>query len=122
MKLKKHYFEDIQLFRTRASFIWTILLLLLLVLFPFLLKTNTLSILNLMCLNIIVALGLNLLVGNTGQISLGHAGFVAIVVGDRNRRALSTLSFGLRTEEDIVDNDLFFDSFEKAIEHLRRKE
>lgn len=31
-----------------------------------------------MALNIIVALGLNILVGNTGQISLGHAGFVAI--------------------------------------------
>ncbi len=31
-----------------------------------------------MCLNVIVALGLNILVGNTGQISLGHAGFVAI--------------------------------------------
>lgn len=31
-----------------------------------------------MAVNIIVALGLNLLVGNTGQISLGHAGFVAI--------------------------------------------
>ncbi len=31
-----------------------------------------------MAVNVIVALGLNLLVGNTGQISLGHAGFVAI--------------------------------------------
>ncbi len=31
-----------------------------------------------MALNVIVALGLNILVGNTGQISLGHAGFVAI--------------------------------------------
>lgn len=31
-----------------------------------------------MAVNVIVALGMNLLVGNTGQISLGHAGFVAI--------------------------------------------
>ena len=33
---------------------------------------------SLMALNVIVALGLNILVGNTGLISLGHAGFVAI--------------------------------------------
>ena len=57
---------------------WTLVLLLLLTLFPFLFKTYYLSIFNLMALNIIVALGLNILVGNTGQISLGHAGFVAI--------------------------------------------
>lgn len=78
MKLKKHYFEDIQLFRTTASLVWTILLLGLLAIFPLLVKTYYLTMVNLMALNVIVALGLNLLVGNTGQISLGHAGFVAI--------------------------------------------
>ena len=31
-----------------------------------------------MAINVIVAIGLNLLVGYTGQISLGHAGFFAI--------------------------------------------
>ena len=78
MKLKKHYFEDIQLFRTKASLFWTLVLLVLLFSFPFILKTYYLSMFNLMALNVIVAVGLNILVGNTGQISLGHAGFVAI--------------------------------------------
>ncbi len=58
--------------------IWTIVLISFLFLLPFLVKTYYLSVVNLMCLNILVALGLNVLVGNTGQISLGHAGFVAI--------------------------------------------
>lgn len=78
MKLKKHYFEDIQLFPTTASIVWSLLLLGLLAVFPLLVKTYYLTMINLMALNVIVALGLNLLVGNTGQISLGHAGFVAI--------------------------------------------
>ena len=78
MKLKKHYFEDIQLFRTKASLFWTLVLLVLLFSFPFILKTYYLTMFNLMALNVIVAVGLNILVGNTGQISLGHAGFVAI--------------------------------------------
>ncbi|HMQ07480.1 MAG TPA: branched-chain amino acid ABC transporter permease [Saprospiraceae bacterium] len=58
--------------------IWTIVLISFLFLLPFIVKTYYLSVVNLMCLNILVALGLNVLVGNTGQISLGHAGFVAI--------------------------------------------
>ncbi|MDH5603278.1 MAG: branched-chain amino acid ABC transporter permease [Cyclobacteriaceae bacterium] len=78
MKLKKHYFEDVRLFRTKASLIWTLALLALLFAIPLFVKVYYLSVLNLMALNIIVALGLNMLVGNTGQISLGHAGFVAI--------------------------------------------
>ena len=78
MKLKKQYFEDIALFQSKASLVWTIVLFLGLFSLPLLIKTYYLSILNLMALNVIVALGLNILVGNTGQISLGHAGFVAI--------------------------------------------
>ena len=78
MKLKKHYFEDIQLFRTKASLVWSVALLIVLFALPSFVKTYYLSVANLMALNVIVALGLNILVGNTGQISLGHAGFVAI--------------------------------------------
>lgn len=78
MKLKKHHFEDIQLFRTTAGLVWSFLLMVLLLALPALVKTYYLSIFNLIALNVIVALGLNILVGNTGQISLGHAGFVAI--------------------------------------------
>ncbi len=78
MKLKHEYFEDIKLFRNTSNLFWSVLLLILLFTLPFLIKPYYLSVLNLMMLNVIVALGLNLLVGNTGQISLGHAGFVAI--------------------------------------------
>ncbi len=76
--LKKDYFEDIQLFSNRVQVFWAILLVALLFSMPFLVKTYYLTVINLMAVNAIVALGLNLLVGNTGQISLGHAGFVAI--------------------------------------------
>ncbi len=78
MKLKRGYFEDIRIFRNRASRFWTFLFILVLALLPFFIKAYYLSVINLMALNVIVALGLNVLVGNTGQISLGHAGFVAI--------------------------------------------
>ncbi len=78
MKLKRQYFEDIRLFRNTSNIFWSVFLIIILASFPFLIKPYYLSVLNLMMLNIIVALGLNLLVGNTGQISLGHAGFVAI--------------------------------------------
>ena len=78
MKLKRAYFEDIKLFSTTSSLIWTIVLIGFLAFLPFLVKTYYLTIFNLIALNIVVALGLNILVGNTGQISLGHAGFVAI--------------------------------------------
>ena len=76
--LKTDYFEDLQLFENRVQVFWTVVLLTFLITLPFLVKSYYLTIINLMAVNVIVALGLNLLVGNTGQISLGHAGFVAI--------------------------------------------
>ena len=76
--LKTDYFEDLRLFDNWKLIFWTTLLLIFLFALPFIVKTYYLSFVNLMAVNVIVALGLNLLVGNTGQISLGHAGFVAI--------------------------------------------
>lgn len=76
--LKKDYFEDIQLFSNRAQIFWCCCFMLFLLMLPLFVKSYYLTIINLMAINVIVALGLNLLVGNTGQISLGHAGFVAI--------------------------------------------
>lgn len=78
MDLKKNYFEDIQLLGGRTQIFWTIVLLGTLASLPFWVKGYHLTTINLMAINTMVALGLNLLVGNTGQISLGHAGFVAI--------------------------------------------
>jgi len=41
-----------------------------------------------------------------------------VVVGDKCRKAMSTLLFGENSNEDLVDNVFFFDDFEKAIETL----
>jgi branched-chain amino acid transport system permease protein len=49
-----------------------------LLIFPFCVKNYYVYLANYIAINIIVVLGLNLLVGFTGQISLGHAGFFAI--------------------------------------------
>jgi len=53
-------------------------IVLLLALAPLFLKSYTLYILNLACVYIIATIGLNLLTGYTGQLSIGHAGFLAI--------------------------------------------
>ncbi len=43
-----------------------------------------------------------------------------VIVGDKNRHALSTLFYGPYTDKDIVDNDDFFDNLEKGIDHLNQ--
>lgn len=45
-----------------------------------------------------------------------------ILVGEKCRRAMSTLTFGIDTYKDIVDNNFFFDDFDKAIEKLKNKD
>lgn len=76
--MKRDYFDDVRLARTGAARLWLAILFVALALTPFLASPFFLYTLNLMAVNVIVAIGLNILVGYTGQISLGHAGFVAI--------------------------------------------
>jgi len=45
-----------------------------------------------------------------------------VLVGEKCRRAMSTLAFGLGTDKDIVDNEFFFDIYEKALEKLINKQ
>jgi branched-chain amino acid transport system permease protein len=78
MDMKRDYYEDVQLFPSGVIVFWFCALLLFLAVFPFLSKNYYVYVANYMAINIIVVLGLNLLVGYTGQISLGHAGFFAI--------------------------------------------
>jgi branched-chain amino acid transport system permease protein len=78
MDMKRDYFEDIQLFRTNTVLVATIVFLAVLAIVPFFAGAYTLYVLNLIAIHSIVAIGLNILVGYTGQISLGHAGFFAI--------------------------------------------
>jgi branched-chain amino acid transport system permease protein len=76
------YAEANQLFRTTTRKVWFGLLILLLIAAPWVgtyLGGNYVTyLLNLTAITIIVALGLNFLMGVTGLISLGHAAFFAV--------------------------------------------
>lgn len=78
MDMRTSYFEDITLFKDRSVGIWSLLALSALIALPFLLAGYQIFVVNLVLINVIIVLGLNVLIGNTGQISLGHGGFVAI--------------------------------------------
>jgi len=78
MDMKRDYYEDVQLFSSGVVVFWFVMLIGFLAVFPFLVKNYYVYVANYMAINVIVAIGLNLLVGYTGQISLGHAGFFAI--------------------------------------------
>ncbi len=75
---KVSYASDQALFRTAASRAWLWVLLGAALLFPFLASEYFLYLANLVGIFAIAALGLNILTGFTGQISLGHAGFVGV--------------------------------------------
>ena len=83
MDIKRDYYEDIELFKSNTILVWSILFLIFLGILPFLvmkyhLLGMSLYIVNLITIHAIVAVGLNILVGYTGQISMGHAGFFAL--------------------------------------------
>jgi branched-chain amino acid transport system permease protein len=61
----------------RRLILWGVMILLL-ALVPLFVKSFTLYILSLACVYVIATLGLNLLTGYAGQLSIGHAGFLAI--------------------------------------------
>jgi branched-chain amino acid transport system permease protein len=83
MDMKRDYYEDIQLLDSKVLWFWFMMLIASLIIFPFLIPKLTGSsyyvyMVNYMAINVIVTVGLNILVGYTGQISLGHAGFFGI--------------------------------------------
>jgi len=83
MDMKRDYYEDIQLLTSKWLWVWFMVLIASLIIFPFLIPILTGSsyyiyMANYMAIHVIVTIGLNILVGYTGQISLGHAGFFAI--------------------------------------------
>jgi branched-chain amino acid transport system permease protein len=75
---KVNYREDTALFQNRWVKGWLGILAALLVLAPFFLSRYEVSVLNEMGIAAIGALGLNLLIGYTGQISLCHGAFLGI--------------------------------------------
>ncbi len=78
MDMKRDYFEDVRLFTSGTVIFWFAVLVASLAVFPFVVPNYYIYMANFMAINVIVAIGLNLLVGYTGQISLGHSGFFAI--------------------------------------------
>jgi branched-chain amino acid transport system permease protein len=59
-------------------FVWWIIAIVILLLAPLFLGKYTIFLLSLLAIYALVALGLNLLMGYTGQIAAGHAGFLAL--------------------------------------------
>ena len=77
-KFKVSYREDMALLQNRWQKSWLVILVLSLIIIPLFLGRYQLSILNEISIVLIGALGLNLLIGYTGQLSLAHGAFVAI--------------------------------------------
>ncbi len=78
MRSTPDYYSDVQLFRGRRSWVKLAVLLAVLAILPLILPGYRIFTFNYMAIFVIVGLGMNILVGDTGQVSLGHAGFLAI--------------------------------------------
>jgi branched-chain amino acid transport system permease protein len=78
MDIKTDYMDDIKIFKETSKLIWFLFFIALLLSAPLFAGDYILYMLSLTAIYIIVALGLNLLSGYAGQISLGHAAFMAI--------------------------------------------
>lgn len=72
------YNQDIQIFKHEGQVFWYALLALVLIISPFFLSTFYLGELALVFIYAIAGIGLMLLTGYTGLVSLGHAAFLAI--------------------------------------------
>ena len=74
----RSYTSELRLRATRAEYVRLALLAVALLVVPFVMGNYWLSIVNTIFIAVIGAVGLNILVGYTGQISLGHGAFMAI--------------------------------------------
>lgn len=75
---RESYYEDLKLFQTIWIRSFMVLFLAALAALPWLGNPYLIYLVNLSCIAVVAALGLNLLTGFTGQISMCHAAFVAI--------------------------------------------
>ena len=74
MRSSQDYYADVQLLRGRAAWVKLAILLVVLIVIPLVLPGYRIFTVNYMAIFVIVGLGMNILVGDTGQVSLGHAG------------------------------------------------
>jgi len=72
------YREDMIIFRTGWIRVWMLLFLVFLLFIPLMLPSHNLYLLNMCGITIISAMGLNLLTGYTGQISMAQSAFMGI--------------------------------------------
>ena len=72
------YDQDMAIMRTKTHWALLIALLVLLLTFPLYSGGYLLSVANLIGITVIAAIGLNILLGYCGQLSIGHAGFIAV--------------------------------------------
>lgn len=77
---KTNYIDDSAIWQTKVSKFWLAMLLIVLIAFPFIFQKSTylLYVVNTVLIAVIAALGLNILTGFTGQISLGHGAFMGV--------------------------------------------
>jgi len=76
--MRVHYRDDLRLAPTRASKLRLVLLLAVVIAVPYQLSGSWLTVLDYAAVFAVGAIGLNLLTGYTGQISLGHAFFMGV--------------------------------------------
>jgi len=76
--MKTHYVQDIRLFKYRSTFFWYLALVIGCFILPWVLDDYLISQLTFICVYAVAAVGLMLLTGYTGQVSMGHAAFFAI--------------------------------------------
>lgn len=77
IRQKTSYDDDIDLFEDRRQAIWYLLLVVAAVLLPFAISSYLLGEVSYVLIWAIAGMGLMLLSGHTGQVSLGHAAFLA---------------------------------------------
>jgi branched-chain amino acid transport system permease protein len=73
-----NYAEDMAIVRTKTHWVLLIGFLVLLFTMPLYFGNYWLGVFNLIGITLIAAVGLNILVGYCGQLSIGHAGFIAV--------------------------------------------
>jgi branched-chain amino acid transport system permease protein len=75
---QESYAQDMAIFRTRTHWVFLLAFLVLLFTMPVYSSERIITMVTIMGITIISVLGLNILTGYCGQISLGHAGFMAV--------------------------------------------
>jgi branched-chain amino acid transport system permease protein len=75
---QESYAQDMAIFRTRTNWVFLLAFLVLLFTMPVYSSERIITMVTIMGITIISVLGLNILTGYCGQISLGHAGFMAV--------------------------------------------